>query len=655
MIMRKPKPDLCDLAPALVWRTDSAASFEYFNRNWLDFTGRSLQQEINTGWTEGIHTADRDIFFRDFMTAIRAKLPVETVFRLRRHDGEYRWIQNIGSPLWDEEGNFAGYIGYCFDRTEQHETEEILRKLSRAVEQGTSSIVITDTEGCIEYVNSSYTRMSGYKLEELIGRNPIRESDGMSLPDVFGDAWESLKNGREWRGELQTRKKGGESYWEFATFSPIANAEDVVTHYLAVKEDITARKHAERELAKSRAELLVKHEELQHAYLQVARSQKEWENTMDCIGDILILVDPRGMILRCNKAMKEFTGAGYKEMKGANWKDLLSRHGINLPENISSGVEVLHESSGRWLFCRLYPFTTDHTGAVSGTVITLHDFTERKKVTCELENAYSVLKATQAKVVQQEKMATIGQLASGVAHEINNPMGFISSNLGTLRKYLQRLTEFVHTQTKIIETIDDADLMRELEEKRKGLKIEYVLKDGIDLIEESLEGAERVRSIVQNLKGFARIDEAERKAVIINECIESTIKIVWNELKYKAKVTLDLGEIPMTRCFPQQLNQVFLNLVVNAGQAIETEGEIVIKTWHDEASIFISFADNGSGIPPEVIEHIFEPFFTTKEVGKGTGLGLSITYDIIKNHGGEIVVDSEPGKGTCFTVRLPVV
>jgi len=141
----------------------------------------------------------------------------------------------------------------------------------------------------------------------------------------------------------------------------------------------------------------------------------------------------------------------------------------------------------------------------------------------------------------------------------------------------------------------------------------------------------------------------------INECIESTLNIVWNELKYKAKVYKEYGELPMTKCFPQQLNQVFMNLLVNAAQAIEKQGEIRIRTWNGDGNIYVSISDTGSGIPEDKINRIFEPFFTTKPVGKGTGLGLSITYDIVKKHNGDIKVESEVGRGTTFTITIPVV
>ena len=278
---------------------------------------------------------------------------------------------------------------------------------------------------------------------------------------------------------------------------------------------------------------------------------------------------------------------------------------------------------------------------------------ESETLARELEEAYGKLKASQATILQQEKMASIGQLAAGVAHEINNPIGFISSNLHTLNKYSERLLSFIEAQSRLLGQLETAKA-EELARLRRQLKIDFLSGDIASLIEESLEGAVRVSEIVQNLKSFSRLDQQQRQAADINECLESTLKIVWNELKYKARVEKKYGNLPPLTCYPQQLNQVFLNLLVNAAQAIEEQGTITIGTRADEEGIEISIADSGRGIAPQHLDRIFEPFFTTKEVGQGTGLGLSIVYEIIKQHGGEISVASREGEGTTFTIRLPL-
>ncbi|OPY68642.1 MAG: Sporulation kinase A [Syntrophorhabdaceae bacterium PtaU1.Bin034] len=277
----------------------------------------------------------------------------------------------------------------------------------------------------------------------------------------------------------------------------------------------------------------------------------------------------------------------------------------------------------------------------------------------ELEKAYDELKTSQKKIFQQEKMASIGQLAAGVAHEINNPIGFIMSNLNTLQKYMTRIPEFIKIQGEVIEQIKQDDkeateaLVAKAAEIRRSLKIDYILEDSQDLINESLDGAGRVKRIVQDLKSFSHADQTESALVDLNRVIDSTLNIVWNELKYKATAKKEYGDIPMTNCNAGQLGQVFMNILVNAAQAIETSGEITIKTRHDDGYIEVTVSDTGCGISQEHLGRIFEPFFTTKEIGKGTGLGLSIAYDIVKKHKGEIEATSQVGKGTTFVVRIP--
>jgi len=274
----------------------------------------------------------------------------------------------------------------------------------------------------------------------------------------------------------------------------------------------------------------------------------------------------------------------------------------------------------------------------------------------EIENAHKELKNAQSQILQQEKLASIGQLAAGVAHEINNPIGFVNSNLGTLKTYMVNLLLLIDAFA------DNGPWAQEDAEKQKKritlmkqeIDFEFLREDIPKLIAESIDGTSRVKRIVQDLRDFSRIGGAEWQLADLHEGLDSTLNILNNELKYKAVVLREYGSLPRVECIPSQINQVCMNVVINAAQAIHDHGQIAIRSGCSTNEVWISISDNGKGISPEDIAKIFDPFFTTKPVGLGTGLGLSVSHGIIKNHGGRIEVQSEMGKGTTFTIHLPI-
>jgi two-component system NtrC family sensor kinase len=427
----------------------------------------------------------------------------------------------------------------------------------------------------------------------------------------------------------------------------------------ATLADVSFRVCAQRELA-------AQHGELSRLLRLTGIAKQEWEGTMDCMAEMVVLTDEKFRIRRCNRAFQQFFGKEFQAILGSDCEEFLREKGLAIDLAGACDVEIRQADTGRWFHVLRYPFQgrSDTAGplageSLAGIVLTLHDVTEREQMVEELgaknqklAEAYDELTRTQAHILQQEKMASIGQLAAGVAHEINNPMGFIASNLHTLHKYVDRLARFVDLQASAMK--EAGNTPEAVRKARAEYKIDRIRGDIEALVDESLEGAERVRQIVQNLKSFSRVDQAELKDVDINECVNSTINIVWNEIKYKATLDKDLGELPPTKCYPQQINQVLLNLLVNAAHAIEKQGEIRVASRVEDGHVCVSISDSGCGIPPEQLSRIFEPFFTTKDVGKGTGLGLSIAYDIVKKHNGEISVRSEVGKGSTFTVRIPL-
>lgn len=262
------------------------------------------------------------------------------------------------------------------------------------------------------------------------------------------------------------------------------------------------------------------------------------------------------------------------------------------------------------------------------------------------------LEEAQNQLLQSERMASIGQLAAGVAHEINNPIGFVNSNMGSLRHYVTDLLRLLAAYENAESTLPES-LGEDIRRLKKEVDIDFLRDDVVSLLSESLDGLSRVTRIVQDLKNFSHVDEAERQWANLEEGLESTLRVVWNEIKFKANVVKEFGGVPEIECFPFQLNQVFMNLLVNASHAIEGKGTITMRTGHDETNVWVEVQDSGKGIHPDHLQRIFEPFFTTKPVGQGTGLGLSLSYGIVKKHDGHITVDSEIGMGTRFRVVLP--
>ena len=268
----------------------------------------------------------------------------------------------------------------------------------------------------------------------------------------------------------------------------------------------------------------------------------------------------------------------------------------------------------------------DEQGAPLEVIGSLTDITDRKQM--------------EETLVQAQNMASIGQLAAGVAHEINNPVGFVTSNIGTLGSYADTLFELVeHSATP---------------EQRRQADFDFMKEDTAALLRESMDGLRRVRDIVQALKDFSEAGDSQWQPVDVHEGLDNALNTLANELRFKAKVEKYYGKLPLVRGLPGQLNQVFRNILLNAVQAIPEQGIIRIVTSCDRDSVAVRIQDNGVGIPPENLGRIFDPFFTTKPVGSGTGLGLYLAYGVVHKHGGRINVISEPGKGSAFTVVLPI-
>ena len=415
---------------------------------------------------------------------------------------------------------------------------------------------------------------------------------------------------------------------------------------------------------------------------KLKNSEEKHKSLIDHAVDAIISIDHKGIIILFNPAASKLFGYKEEEVVGMNILKLMP---FNYREKHTEGLKRFVETEKAKILGKVLeldglaksgeqiPISVSIWAQKGGNkylfTAILRDAREgrRKREEAETrsqelanaykktERAYSKLKETQSQLLQSEKMASIGQLAAGIAHEINNPIGFINSNLSVLSGYGQDIKKLIDKYEKLRESNNQKKSWQELDELIEKIDLKFLLDDIENLIKESQEGTERVKKIVSDLRDFSHIDEAELKYTDINKGLESTLNIVWNEIKYKAEVIKEYGELPEILCYPMQLNQVFMNILVNAAQAIEKKGKIKIVTRDlNNGSIEICISDTGVGINKENLGKIFDPFFTTKEVGKGTGLGLSMAYGIIKKNGGSIKVESAVGKGTTFIITLPV-
>ncbi|MEO5657374.1 MAG: ATP-binding protein [Nitrospiria bacterium] len=419
------------------------------------------------------------------------------------------------------------------------------------------------------------------------------------------------------------------------------------------------------------------------------------------IADYVIVTDPHLRVTKVNPAVQALLGYRVDELKdqsveavlrGTSGGDVLMDQGemeqLNRAGTLWGKSGVLRSQAGEGIPVQMnLSLVRDTGGNVTGIVIVARDVRETLRLVADLqqakstleervrqrtqeielamqerERAYRELTRKDDQLIRQEKMASLGQLAAGVAHEINNPVGFVSSNLQMLQQYLGDLRSYIERTEALVHRAAETNMPDPLQREAGEIMawtdssdLKQTLIDAPQALMESIDGLNRVKRIVSALREFSHADQDEPALADLNEGLESTINIVWNELKYKVTLHRAYGDLPKVQCYPHQLNQVFMNLLVNAAQAIPEKGEIWLKTWADPDHVYVDIRDSGSGIPEGYLSKIFDPFFTTKPVGQGTGLGLSIVYGIVERHGGTIRVTSREGEGTTFHVSFPLM
>ncbi|PPD29616.1 MAG: histidine kinase [Methylomonas sp.] len=518
--------------------------------------------------------------------------------------------------------------------------------------------------------NKVVEKMLGYSEEELLAM-AITNIES-SLQDVF--YWEDVRNGQ---------------YLDIETQDGLYQCAD--GSMLMVTKSVKVIHHEGSPL------ILIQARDIQNEHKAedaLAQTLSQLRATLESTGNGILVIDWHGKIANMNRQFSSMWGISDELLLEREEADILEfitglvvkpeALRVRLQELVGNTEteDILTLKDGRVFECRSRPqYLGEH---IIGRVFGFNDITERKRAeealrdsrdkleeqvqkrTASLQLANTQLLAekarqedlirqleeTQMQLLQSEKMASIGQLAAGVAHEINNPIGFVNSNLSTLQEYVDGMLRLLAAYEQIEGSLVN-EALQDITHLKQEVNIGYLREDISDLLAESLDGLQRVRRIVKDLKDFSHVGEVEKQSANLESGLDSTLNVVWNEIKYKAEVVKEYGGIPEVTCIASQLNQVFMNLLINAVQAIEDHGQITIRTGYDEKNVWVEVEDTGKGIKPEQLGKIFDPFFTTKSVGMGTGLGLSLSYGIVNKHNGRIDVKSELGKGTCFRVLLP--
>ncbi len=557
--------------------------------------------------------------------------------------------KSLPGVLTAEEHSIEGQSGN--DQTTS--TEELRQLIDNTPAITYASVASGDFR--ITYINQTIKKILGHEVSEVLEEadfwfDHIHPDDRMEMFSRLPFLWEEKKQ----HYDLRFKKKDGSYLWMHNTLQIITDEETgEASLIIGSLTDISKRVEFEEQL---------KEREQSYRLMLEGSLVIPWE--MELPSMIPTYIGPQ--------VEKVFGMSQESCTQESFWLDHLHPDDKKATLNYFSDIEELTneqeieyrmlKGDGETIWIRdLFSISENDkkNKCMHGVMI---DITEQKLLEASLkeekneqEKLISELKSAQAQLLQSEKMASIGNLAAGVAHEINNPIGFINSNIGSLKEYVEQLLTLISKYSNFENTIDsDSNILKLIKDYKQDIEIEFIEEDIISLLEESAEGLERVKNIVIDLKTFSHMDRAEWETVDLHKGLDSTLNVAHNEIKFKAEVTKAYGELPPIECMPSQVNQVFMNTLVNAAQAIEDFGKIHITSRHVDDMVCITIKDSGKGIKEKDMKHLFDPFFTTKPVGEGTGLGLSLSYGIVEDHHGKIEVQSTVGEGTEFQIWLPV-
>jgi len=556
-------------------------------------------------------------------------------------DGRVTWVSTTKVPFRDPTGTVVGTFGVSHDITERMRAEEQTRLQTAALESAANGIVIVGRDGRVLWVNPSFTRLTGYTGEEVLGQTLRILNSGQQGSNFYQKLWQTVLAGGVWRGELVNRRKDGSLYTDEMTITPVRSTGGEITHFIAVKQDVTERRRAEE---------------------AVRASEERYRELFENASDMVFTTDLRGGLTSLNQVAAKTIGYSREEATAMNLRQLVDRHHWHLIDDIrlrllagDSAMTVEMEvrtKDGRRVLLEVKPRLVYKDGKPVAMQGIGRDITGREVAEMELRQA--------------QKLESVGRLASGIAHEINTPIQFVGDNTRFVQDSFAGLQTLLAKYQELRDAAAagavDPALLAELRRTEEASDCAYLLDEIPKALTQTLEGVTQVATIVRAMKDFAHPERKERVAADINKALLSTLTVARNELKYVADVETDFGELPLVVCNLSDLNQVFLNLLVNAAHAIGDvvkqsgkKGKIRVRTLAEGKTVLVAISDTGCGIPEGVRSRIFDPFFTTKEVGRGTGQGLAIARSVVVDrHKGSLTFESVVGEGTTFCVRLPV-
>lgn len=559
-----------------------------------------------------------------------------------------RIFDRYSAPVIGKDRKYYGRIWMFRDITERKQAEERLRLQTSALEAADNGILISDCAGRILWVNTAFSKLTGYASTEVLGKTPAILKSGSHPAEFYRHLWNSIKAGNVWHGEIVNRRKDGSRYCEEMIITPVRDPHGVVRNFIAIKQDITKRKQGENRLR---------------------QSVESFRTLADNVPDAIARLDRQNRFVYVNRVMLATLGLSPNEILGKTnaelnltaspaWHDAIAQV-FKTGEIKAFEFQIETAQGTQFMETRLVPEQSS-ADVVQTVLAVTRNVTEQKL-------AHKQQQMLDVQLRQSQKLEAIGQLAAGIAHEINTPTQYVGDNTRFLQESFEHLRGVLRSHGELLaatrQNAVTPDLVQRAGEILAASDLDYLNEQIPAAIEESLEGIQRVSKIVRAMKEFSHPGGREKTTADLNKAIESTVTVARNEWKYVAEMSLDLEPtLPAVPCFVGEFNQVILNLVINAAHAIAevvkqkpgTKGRITIRTRRQQNQVEVRVSDTGTGIAPEHRTHIFEPFFTTKDVGRGTGQGLAMVYgSIVQKHGGSVKFETECGQGTTFVIHLP--